>query len=64
VTFGGGNRLDGVWFETWSRLSRRGVFDYSSSVVWWVGSSGGLAESPDQNNMLCGIFPTLWMEFQ
>jgi hypothetical protein len=45
VTVAGGNKLDGLWFETWSRLSRRGVVDYCSSVVWQVGSSGGLVES-------------------
>jgi hypothetical protein len=27
VTVGGGNRLDGLWFETWSKLSRHGVVD-------------------------------------
>jgi hypothetical protein len=64
VTVAGGNRLDGLWFETWSRLSRQGVVDYCISVVWQVGSSGGLAESPDHNSMLCGRFPTLWMDFQ
>jgi hypothetical protein len=25
VTVAGGNILDGLWFETWSRLSRHGV---------------------------------------
>jgi hypothetical protein len=25
VTIEGGNKLDGLWFETWSRLSRHRV---------------------------------------
>jgi hypothetical protein len=28
--------------------------DYCSSVVWQVGSFGGLVESSDHNSMLCG----------
>jgi hypothetical protein len=60
----GRNMLDRLWFDTWRRLSRREVVDYCSSVVWCVGSSGGLAESPDHNTMLCGRFPTLWMDFR
>jgi hypothetical protein len=59
----GGNRLDGLRFETWSRPSIRGVVDYCSSVVWQVGSYSGLAESLDHNNMLCARFPTLWRDF-
>jgi hypothetical protein len=27
VTVVSGNMLDGLWFETWSRLSRQGVVD-------------------------------------
>jgi hypothetical protein len=30
VTVAGGNRLDGLWFETWSRLSRHGVCGHDS----------------------------------
>jgi hypothetical protein len=52
----GGNMLDGLWFETWRKLYRRGFLDYCSSVVWQVGSFGGLVESPNHNNMLCGRF--------
>jgi hypothetical protein len=38
--------------------------DYCISMVWQVGSFGGLVESQDHNNMLCGKFPILWMDFQ
>jgi hypothetical protein len=62
MTVVGGNKLDGLWFETWSRPSRRGVVGYCNLVVWQVGSFGGLAESPDHNSMLCGRLPTLWMD--
>jgi hypothetical protein len=62
MTVAGSSRLDGLCFETWSRPSRQGVVDYCSSVVWQVGSFGGLAESLDHSSMLCG-FPTLWMDF-
>jgi hypothetical protein len=41
----GGNRLDGLWFETWSRFSIRGFVDYCISMVWHVGSFSGLSES-------------------
>jgi hypothetical protein len=27
VTVAGGNKLDDLWFKTWSRLSRHGVVD-------------------------------------
>jgi hypothetical protein len=63
VTVAGGSRLDGLWFETWSRSFRPGVVDYCSLVVWQVGSFGGLAESSVHNSMLCGGLPTLWMDF-
>jgi hypothetical protein len=42
----GGNKLDGLWFETWSRPSIQGVLDYCISMVWKDGSSGGLVENP------------------
>jgi hypothetical protein len=63
VTIAGSNRLDGLWVETWNRPFRRGVVDYCSLVVWQVGSSGGLIESPDHNNILCGRLPTPRMDF-
>jgi hypothetical protein len=59
----GGERLHGLYFETWSRLSRRGVVSYCSLVVWHAGSFGGLVERPNHISMLCCIFPTLWMDF-
>jgi hypothetical protein len=58
-----GNKLDGLWFETWSRLSIQGIVNYCSSVVWQVGSSGGLVESLDHSSMLCGRLSTLWLDF-
>jgi hypothetical protein len=63
VTVAGGNVLEALCIETWIRLSKRGVVGYCISMVWRVGSFGGLAESLYHNSMLCGIFPTLWMEF-
>jgi hypothetical protein len=60
----GGKWLDGLWFETWRRLYRQGVVDYCISVVWQFGSFGRLEESLDLSSMLCGIFTTLWMNFQ
>jgi hypothetical protein len=63
MTVAGSNKLDGLWFETWSRPFRRGVVDYCSLVVWQVGSFGGLAESSVCNSMLCGGLPTPWMDF-
>ena len=47
-----GSRLDGLWFETWSRPSRRRVVEYCSLVVWQVGSFGGLVVSLGNNNLL------------
>ena len=64
MTIASSNRLDGLWVETWSRPFRQGVVDYCSLVVWQDGSSGGLAESPDHNSMLCGRLPTLLMDFR
>ena len=64
MTVAGGGRLDGLWFETWSRPFRRGVVDYCSLVVWQVESFGGLAKSPDHSSMLCARLPTLWMDFR
>jgi hypothetical protein len=64
MTIGGGNRLDGFLFEAWSKPSRQGVMGYCSAVVWQVEIVFGLAERPDNNSMLCGKFPTLWMDFQ
>jgi hypothetical protein len=61
VTVVDGNMLDGLWFETWRKLFIRGVVDYCSSVAWQVGSSSGLAESPDHNSMLVVDFqPCEW----
>jgi hypothetical protein len=57
VTVAGGNRLDDLWFETWSKLSKQGVVNYCSLVVWQDGSSGGLVKSLDHRNMLCGKLP-------
>jgi hypothetical protein len=64
VTVAGGNMLDGLCFETWIRPSRRGFVDYCSSMVWQVGSVGGLVDITYHNSMLCGRFPTLYMDFQ
>jgi hypothetical protein len=49
--------------ETWSRLSGQGIVGYCNSMVWLVWSSGGLVESLDHNNMLCGRLPTPWLDF-
>jgi hypothetical protein len=64
VTIVGHDRLDGIWFETLSRLSRQGVVDYCNSMVWQVGSSGGLAKRLDKNNMFFGRFPNMWMDIR
>jgi hypothetical protein len=64
VIVAGGNRLNGLWFETWSRSFRKGVVGYCSSIVWQVGSFGGLEKILVCKNMLCGGLPTLRVDFQ
>jgi hypothetical protein len=47
VTLVGGKNLDGIWFDTWSRLSKIRVVYHFSLVVWHVGCSSGLVERQD-----------------
>jgi hypothetical protein len=64
VIVAGGSKINGLWFETWRNFSRSRFVGYCSSVVWKVRSFGGLVEILVRSSMLCGKFPTMWMDFQ
>jgi hypothetical protein len=55
-----GDRLDDLWFETWSTPFERGVVYYFNSMVWQVGIFGGLAESLDHESRVAGFQSRGW----
>jgi hypothetical protein len=50
--------------KTWITPFRWRVVKYCILVAWKFGSFGGLEEKSVQKSMLCGEFPTLWIDFR